>query len=152
MKSERILDAVGGINEEAVRDAKAYKKAKPKGWLKWGAMAACLCLVVGIGIFQITISNLPHKSDDPLSGGFVAEITEVVSDGHIVVSVTAGDHNLPEGSSAHINYEKVVCNQEKYDTDLIIGDVVVVTYDSVHISFENEVGTITIECIELIDE
>ena len=29
MKSERILDAVGGINEEAVRDAKAYKKVKP---------------------------------------------------------------------------------------------------------------------------
>ena len=51
MKSERILEAVGGINEEAVRDAKAYKKVKPKGWVKWGAMAACLCLVFGMAMY-----------------------------------------------------------------------------------------------------
>lgn len=55
MKSERILDAIGGINEEAVRDAKAYKKAKPKGWVKWGAAAACLCLVLGGGILLNTL-------------------------------------------------------------------------------------------------
>lgn len=64
MKSERILDAVGGINEEAVRDAKAYKKAKPKGWLKWGAMAACLCLVVAGGLMFLS-------SEDP--GGDVGQ-------------------------------------------------------------------------------
>lgn len=152
MRGREMLDTIENLNPAYIEAAAEKPKTKKTDWLKWGAMVACLCIVVGIGIFHITISNLPHKSEDPLSGGFVAEITEVVSDGHIVVRVTAGDHNLPEGSSAHVNYENVVYNQEKYVTDLIIGDVVVVTYDSVHISFENEVGTITIECIELIDE
>lgn len=46
MKNENILDAIGMINDEAVRDAKAYKRPKSRSWLKWGAVAACLCLVV----------------------------------------------------------------------------------------------------------
>ena len=72
MKSERILDAVGGINEEAVRDAKAYKKAKPKGWVKWGAMAACLCLVIaGIAVHQTGLFRDPQDSTiDHVAYGF----------------------------------------------------------------------------------
>lgn len=50
MRNENILDAIGGINENAVQDAKAYKRPKSKRWFRWGAMAACLCLVVGIAI------------------------------------------------------------------------------------------------------
>lgn len=50
MKNENILDAIGMINDEAVRDAKAYKRPKSRSWLKWGAVAACLCLVVFVGI------------------------------------------------------------------------------------------------------
>ena len=50
MKNENILDAIGMINEEAVRDAKAYQRPKSHKWIKWGAMAACLCLVVLAGI------------------------------------------------------------------------------------------------------
>lgn len=50
MTNENILDAIGGINENAVQDAKAYKRPKSKRWFRWGAMAACLCLVVGIAI------------------------------------------------------------------------------------------------------
>ena len=50
MTNENILDAIGGINEKAVQDAKAYKRPKSKRWFRWGAAAACLCLVVGIAI------------------------------------------------------------------------------------------------------
>ena len=50
MTNENILDAIGGINEKAVQDAKAYKRPKSKRWFRWGAMAACLCLVIGIAI------------------------------------------------------------------------------------------------------
>ena len=63
MKNDRILDAVGGINEEAVRDAKEYKKAKPKAWVKWGAMAACLCLVIGIAIPVLHHKGGPDTQD-----------------------------------------------------------------------------------------
>ena len=50
MTNENILDAIGGINENVVQDAKAYNRPKSKRWFRWGAMAACLCLVVGIAI------------------------------------------------------------------------------------------------------
>ncbi len=50
MTNENILDAIGGINEKAVQEAKAYKCPKSKRWFRWGAMAACLCLAAGIAI------------------------------------------------------------------------------------------------------
>lgn len=52
MKNENILDAIGMINEEAVRDAKAYQRPKSRNWVKWGTVAACLCLVLA-GIFPL---------------------------------------------------------------------------------------------------
>lgn len=52
MTNQNILDAIGMINEEAVRDAKAYQRPKSRRWVKWGAMAACLCLVV-VGAFIV---------------------------------------------------------------------------------------------------
>ena len=34
MTNEKILDAIGGINEKAVQDAKAYKRPKSKRWFR----------------------------------------------------------------------------------------------------------------------
>ena len=50
MTNEKILDAIGGINEKAVQDAKAYKRPKSKRWFRWGAIAACLVLVCVVAI------------------------------------------------------------------------------------------------------
>lgn len=51
MKKEQLYEALGEINEDYINDAHqtAKKKSHPV-WMKWGAMAACLCLVV-IGVF-----------------------------------------------------------------------------------------------------
>lgn len=54
MKNEKLLRAIGKIDDElvygAVNDTKA-KKHKIPGWAKWSsAVAACLCVVIG-GIF-----------------------------------------------------------------------------------------------------
>ncbi|MBQ3010635.1 MAG: DUF4179 domain-containing protein [Oscillospiraceae bacterium] len=47
MKSERLISVMNDLNDElvegAVKDTGASRK---RGWLKWGAAAACLCLVV----------------------------------------------------------------------------------------------------------
>lgn len=65
MTNENILDAIGGINEKAVQDAKAYKRPKSKRWFRWGAMAACLCLVA-----CIAIPILHHKGGIDRRGPF----------------------------------------------------------------------------------
>lgn len=57
MKNERILDALEKVDEELIMEAapgnKPPKKAKNKAWMKWGAMAACAVLIVGLGASQV---------------------------------------------------------------------------------------------------
>lgn len=117
MTNEKILDAIGGINENAVQDAKAYKRPKSKRWFRWGAMAACLCLVVGIAI-----PILHHKGgidhQDPLqdtaafelNGKFyeVVETPEVLEKYGLPSKITedvAGDHVAYLKSDGDDSYE-----------------------------------------------
>lgn len=73
MKNEILLDALGKMDEELIAEAapgkKPPKKAKNAAWVKWGAMAACLCLVIG-GIVWRT-KTLSHKEEP--SGYVVSE-------------------------------------------------------------------------------
>lgn len=51
MSISRIAKAMGNIDDDLISDAIEYKQTKKKStWIKWGAMAACLCLVVGLAI------------------------------------------------------------------------------------------------------
>ena len=53
MKSERILRSLGEVSEAYIADAAPPAGGRTKrGWLRWGAMAACLACVVlaGVGI------------------------------------------------------------------------------------------------------
>lgn len=127
MTNENILDAIGGINEKAVQDAKAYKRPKSKRWFRWGAMAACLCLVVGIAI-----PILHHKGgidhQDPLqdtaafelNGKFyeVVETPEVLEKYGLPSKITedvAGDHVAYLKSDGDDSYE---CTPIETDMEL----------------------------------
>lgn len=68
MRNDQILDAIGTINDEAIADARAYQRPKTRRWIKWGAMAACVCLLVigGIHFSQSPSQTIttPLVSDD----------------------------------------------------------------------------------------
>ncbi len=52
MKNEKMFDGITGIRENIIERVEKYqfKKVSPKStWMKWGAMAACACLLVGVG-------------------------------------------------------------------------------------------------------
>ena len=60
MSNENIYDGITGIREDIVQKVENYqfkkkenKKSGKKAWMKWGAMAACACLVVGVGMFML---------------------------------------------------------------------------------------------------
>ena len=57
MKREKFCELLGEINENYVKEAETIKKAKKPVWLKWCAVAACLCLVVGLAIPMLMNSN-----------------------------------------------------------------------------------------------
>ena len=51
MKEMRILNALEQVDEKYIEDAAPLKqKSKKPVWVRWVAVAACLCLAVGIAI------------------------------------------------------------------------------------------------------
>ena len=57
MNAKKFSDAMSELDTKYVDEAlnykkKAGKKKKKQNWTKWGAMAACLCLVI-IGAFAL---------------------------------------------------------------------------------------------------
>ena len=68
MRKEDFAEVLGDINEKHIVEARAERKAPKKSiWLKWGAMAACLCLVIASAIVMPTVrdnSNAPIPNPD----------------------------------------------------------------------------------------
>ena len=68
MKKENISDALNNIDFDMIEDVYESTKAKKKNtkspWLKWGAIAACLSLVVMGGIFG-NLFRSPNAPDVP---------------------------------------------------------------------------------------
>ena len=100
MKNERLLDAFGQIDEEFVEEAdpekrkKAKKKAKKKSkknvWVKWGAMAACMCLVVGI-LVPVVNSLFNAKGGGDFQDGVTAETALIYYQGALYQCCFAED-------------------------------------------------------------
>lgn len=76
MKQERLLDAIGQVKEEYIKESAPkelldnQKKQHPaKGKLrkisliKWGALAACLCIIAGVGIKTASLSQEKNCAD-----------------------------------------------------------------------------------------
>ena len=93
-------DLYNGINEVdddiLERSETAYRSKKKPVWLKWGAIAACLCLVVSIAIpvlFQQS-PDTPHDTMDPSDGpsSLVVNGTSYLISPHLAVS-----DDLPDG-------------------------------------------------------
>lgn len=77
MKSERLLDALGKIDDELIAEAApenklAKKSVRKKVWMKWGIMAACVGLVIGLGVFGIGQGTKPGDAAGSGSGGHEA--------------------------------------------------------------------------------
>lgn len=70
MRGNELLDKMELIDPVYVEAAEAKPKGKKNTWIKWGAMAACLCLmVIGVMLFQRQSAPTPNEG----SGLTVAE-------------------------------------------------------------------------------
>ena len=69
MRKEEFCEIFGDINEKYIKEARTHKKDKKIAWLKWGAMAACLTLLVATGISLI--NELTKSQDDTRSTDLV---------------------------------------------------------------------------------
>lgn len=55
-ETSKLYNSITNVDNQFIEKAQAKLKKKKNGWLKWGAMVACLCLVIG-GIFFFNRSN-----------------------------------------------------------------------------------------------
>lgn len=96
MKTPRIVNAVGYIDDELVTAAENKKKAKRSPWLKWGSAAACFVLIIGAGALI-----LPKVIDGKVgtSGQSETESQEAQSD-NAVEGVYIPAIELPDAESA----------------------------------------------------
>jgi len=63
MRGREMLDAIENLNPAYIEAAAEKPKAKKAGWHKWGAMVACLCLVV-VGALTIpNLQNVPNPAN-----------------------------------------------------------------------------------------
>lgn len=46
MKEQRLLKAMGKVDGKYIEEASPVQHSKRVGWLKWGAIAACVCLII----------------------------------------------------------------------------------------------------------
>lgn len=52
MNTKKFSDAMSELDTKYVDEALSYKKkARKPVWVKWGTMAACLCLVIAVSLF-----------------------------------------------------------------------------------------------------
>ena len=52
MKQDRLAICIGNVDYKYVEEAENYKKQSRNAWIKWGALAACMCMLVA-GVFTL---------------------------------------------------------------------------------------------------
>lgn len=99
MRKEELFNIIGEVNEQKVSAAgmamTAKKKSRPV-WLKWGAMAACLCLVVGLAIPMVfhQTTETPHDTMDSNDGPASLTVNGV---NYLISSHPSVFDELPDG-------------------------------------------------------
>ena len=96
MTNEKLYEVLGDINEKYVSEARVYQKAKKPIWVKWGAIVACLCLMIPLTAFAIDIIQYNAAVDYLNSLGIVVEDLSDYSHKEIkeaVKTIDAGESN-----------------------------------------------------------
>lgn len=75
ISAEKLLDSLGNLPDDLILETQAIRSRKPIHWVKWTALAACLCLCVSLGL------SLPGaKSADNAAGTPMEEIGSAIQD------------------------------------------------------------------------
>lgn len=79
MKNERLIHAIGKIDDDLIFNAVNDVKAKDKrGWRKWGAIAACLCVALAAAVIYDSISDNIVSDGEMNSSSYPENFPEMV--------------------------------------------------------------------------
>ena len=132
MNSKKLFDAMSELDTKYVDEALNYKKKSKKPiWVKWGAVAACLCLVVA----AISVSHILNSPQDDTTTNviatkmaFEAKVLEV-QNGALIVEPIEGTPERELTESIAIDTEDLgELNTVEYAKRAQIGDTIKVCY------------------------
>ncbi len=122
MSTDRFTVAMGYIDDDLISDAVTYmpKKKSPVRWMKWVAVAACICLVIGLSV--------PGLFKDPSVGG-------------LDTNATITDAKPEEGESEFGNIFPLVLTAYAMESDNNVSTTLLQEGESVPVSlFETDNG------------
>lgn len=130
MNAKKFSDAMSELDTKYVDEALNYKKkAKKPIWVKWGAIAACLCLIIsGMFLLKHAEYNNIGGSDGIVMLFTEAEVVEVFSPRSVLVEIT-------EENIYNANTDKNLFNvgdmvQAEFNEDIVlhfkVGDIVII--------------------------
>lgn len=81
MREETFFEVLGDIREEHVQEARAERGARRSGWMRWGAVAACLCVLLAVSLLAPPAPHVVTASGSltitahaaPLDGGLTVQ-------------------------------------------------------------------------------
>lgn len=81
MSKDNVIDSLGRIDEDMIQGVEALRrKRKLSGWVRWAAMAACLCLVIAAAVL------IPNKNNTPVD----PQLGDIVLSERTTATVTYG--------------------------------------------------------------
>ncbi len=124
MNSKKFSEAMSKVDSRYIDEAINYKKkAKTPVWLKWGAMSACLCLVI-VGVISISNwQNNPQTAHRTTEQVYTLPQVEKLS---VELVEWGGDHfkaivvDAEDNSVFPINAELSVVFD--YETEILLDD------------------------------
>jgi hypothetical protein len=129
MNSKKFSEAMGELDSKYVDEAINYKKkAKKPSWVKWGAIAACICIVAVATFVFPQISN--NNIDTPVQVYTLSQpaqmevrLVEWQSEGFKAVVVDVGDNTIyPKGAELTVIFEN--------ETEIVLSDGTFFDYSS----------------------
>lgn len=79
MKEEKLFETIADIDEKYVAEAREKaKQVKTYPWMKWAAMAACLC-IVAVGILVIPKLKTPEDTKTPYAKEESAPVSATIT-------------------------------------------------------------------------
>lgn len=103
MKKEDFCEVFGDINENYIQEARANRRVRKTLWLKRGALAACLCLIVVTSFVVPRLSDYAGHDKSPSSN-------IVTAPG--VLTLTASAASLDEDTTIEFPSEETIIMQE----------------------------------------
>ncbi len=130
MKANDLLDMIGNTDDGIVKEAKKRKKPAVARWTKWVAVAACICLAIGIAVSHNSSNVVTDNNHADTAQGHVLETPQKMTvkivgwagDGFRVTVIEAEKNTIfPNGAELTI-----VFNEE---TVFILSDGSTITFN-----------------------